>query len=1098
MKPYVATNREGETVAAALNELLEELLETWKGPPELAIATAYFNPGGFGLLADALERVGPVRLLLGADPDPGESRIRRLDQRSTPEAAQQERIRDALAGHDHALELDRDLLGFALEADRGARRLVEWLRSGRVQVRRFERGFLHGKAFIVTTNDEGVVAGSSNFTYGGLATNLELNLGHYGPPVVPEVVRWFEEIWEQSEPFDLAALYEARFRPHEPYLIYLRMLYERYGDEIEEEAAAEGTGIRLTTFQRDGVWRAKRILAERNGVVVADGVGLGKTFIAGELIREAVHNRRQRVLLVAPAALRDGPWSHFLYAHQLGVECVSFEELSADRRLNPKADGSKLRFELNDYALIVIDEAHAYRNPDTDRAGALRTLLKGTPPKGVVMLTATPVNNSLWDLYYLLAYFIHSDSAFADTGIRSLRDEFADAMAQDPDDLSAERLFDVLDTVAVRRTRHFVKTYYPHDQVDGQPIRFPKPHVEPVVYDLVEAFGELLPRIDHALACGDGDCGHEPPVSDESPLSLARYVPSRYLKRGEAESYELQLAGLLRTGLLKRFESSAHAFATTCERMAESHDQFLDLLDHGLVATGEALAEWAATDADELDTLIAATGEGGDAAAYDADRLRADAEVDRDLLRAMAVEARRVTPERDPKLHALANELAAIGAQAREEAVGEEDERDKRKVLVFSYYADTVDWIADFLEEEIERREDLAPYRGRLTRISGSEGDRSAVIFGFAPRSSEAPPGTEDRYDLVITTDVLAEGVNLQQARHVVNYDLPWNPMRLVQRHGRVDRIGSEHTSVFIRCFLPDRQLDELLELESTLHDKLTRAAASIGVEAEVLPGSAVSEQTFAETREEIERLRARDATLFETGGETRGAYSGEEYRQELRAGLQDPRTEELLKALPWGAGSGMARTGETPGFVFCARVANHPRPQFRYVAMTDPAKPEVIDDTLTCLAHARADRDTPRELLDDAHRMAYDAWAAARRHMFEQWQRATDPANLQPRVPKTLRDAAQAIRENPPPGFEQRELDRVLDAIEAPYGTRIQRVIREAMRSSESPVEQARAVVEAAQDLGLEPAPAPEPLPVIALEDVNLVCWMAIVPGQS
>ena len=156
--------------------------------------------------------------------------------------------------------------------------------------------------------------------------------------------------------------------------------------------------------------------------------------------------------------------------------------------------------------------------------------------------------------------------------------------------------------------------------------------------------------------------------------------------------------------------------------------------------------------------------------------------------------------------------------------------------------------------EAIDERPELAAFRGRIAEISGSAGDKTDVLQGFAPRTSQAPDPDDDRYDLVIATDVLAEGVNLQQARHIINYDLPWNPMRLVQRHGRIDRIGSPHPEVFIRCVLPDRQLDDLLGLEERLQRKLTTAAASIGVEGEVLPGSAVGKQTFAETREEVER----------------------------------------------------------------------------------------------------------------------------------------------------------------------------------------------------------------------------------------------------
>ncbi len=919
-RPWFSTNRDGRSVADDLNGYLGWLHETRKEPVDLGISTAYFNPGGFGLLADRLERAGHVRLLLGADPGRGYERIRRLERGGATEGAERGRVRHALEGHRHDLELDRDLLGFTFDADVGARRLVEWLGSESVEVRRYERGFLHGKAFIVTTDDEGVLAGSSNFTYAGLALNLELNIAQYGEPVVPKVTEWFEELWEEAKPFDLAAIYEARYEEHDPYLIYLRMLYERYGRELEDQGAAED-GIRLTTFQRDGVWRARRILEERDGVVIADGVGLGKTFIAGELIHEAVRRRRQRVLLIAPAALRDGPWRTFLRHAGLGIDSVSFEELSEDRQLNPEGAGMALSFPVNEYAMVVIDEAHAYRNPDTLRASILRRLLQGSPPKGLVLLTATPVNNHLFDLYYLLSYFIRNDAAFADVGIASVRDHFATAAAEDPDDLTAEHLFDVLDAVAVRRTRHFVKRYYPNEtiEIDGEtvPIQFPTPRLKqpPPTYDLEEELPGIFDRLAHALDCGEGDCEHEGEVAEGPTLSLGRYAPSRYLVGGgELEAFQVQLAGLLRSGLLKRFESSAHAFALTCERMAESHDAFLELLDKGLVATGEALSDWATTDSDELDPGELAQREGVDrASAYDRELLRADVEADRNLLRAFAVDTRAVTKERDPKRRLLVEELAEIAAEAAADAAGEADERDKRKVLVFTYYADTADWIADYLKEAIRVDERLAPYRGRMALVSGRVGDTTEVLQGFAPRTSQAPDPTDDRYDLVVTTDVLAEGVNLQQARHIVNYDLPWNPMRLVQRHGRIDRIGSPHPEVCIRCVFPDRQLDRLLGLEERLYRKLKTAAASIGVEGEVLPGSAVEEHTFAETREEIERLRAGDTTLFETGGETH-ALSGEEYRQELRAGLEDPATRQLIKALPWGSGSGFLGRVVRPG----------------------------------------------------------------------------------------------------------------------------------------------------------------------------------------
>lgn len=1105
MKPEFVSNQDELTVASAMRGHLEYLLDTWAKPFEVAIATAYFNPAGFGLLADALERVDRVRLLLGAEPQAKEWRVRPLGE-SVPARAERARVRKALATHERDIAADRDLLGFETEADAGARRLIEWLESGRVEVRRFEEGFLHGKAFLVTTDDEGVVAGSSNFTRGGLATNLELNLGHYQPHVVGQVREWFEGLWEESVPFDLAAVYGARYEPHNPHLVYLRMLYERYGAEVEAEAEAEGMGIHLTQFQRDGVWRAKRILDRYTGVVVADGVGLGKSFIAGELIREAVEDRRQRVLLVSPASLRDGPWKSFLHRFMLPVESVSYDQLAEDRQLNPDGRGHHLKSGVNEYAMVVVDEAHAFRNPDTIRAGIFRKLLAGSPPKALVLLTATPVNNSLWDLYYLLSYFIKNDAAFADSGIRSLRRHFAEAMALDPDDLSPERLFDVLDSVPVRRTRHFVKRYYPSDTItlDGiqVPITFPTPVVHKVDYDLDEVLPGFFDRFAHALDCDRVDCDDHPYLDQVPVLSLARYSPSAYrldVIRGadEAEAYELQLTGLIRSGLLKRFESSVHAFGVTCRRMADSHDAFLDLLTEGRVATGEALAEWVASDSEDVSEFLDQWGDLEAADEYDLDRLRADVEADRDLLRAFAAQAEKVTPDRDPKLDRLRRELAQIASQAADEGIGETDTRNKRKVIVFSYFADTADWIHNYLEHQMSIDDSVDVYQGRLARITGSTGERSEVLFGFAPESSEAPEGrTEDLYDVLVSTDVLAEGVNLQQARHIINFDLPWNPMRMVQRHGRVDRIGSSHDRVYIRCFFPDRQLDALLGLEERLHAKIKRAAAAVGVEEEILPGSKISDVTFAETRDEIQRLRSEDPTLFETGGETGTAYSGEEYRQELRSGLSDPDLARAVRALPWGSGSGMVRSGARTGFVFCVRIGDHPDPVYRYVDMTEPEKPEIVSDTLACLAHAHATAETSRTLTDEMHRMAYDAWATARDHIHDEWTIATDPANLQPSIPKTMRDAAALVRDHPPPGYDQSEIDELVDSLEAPYGNRIQKLIRDAMRSVDDPRQSAAAVARVAEEQGLQPAEAPEPLPVITVDDIHLVCWQAVAPG--
>lgn len=390
MRPEFIDNRE-LTMLEALRTHLDWLQETYAKPVELSIATGYFNPGGFALLADRLERLSRVRLLLGAEPIPAAALPLRMPGDPQPDRFQANLIRKALQDTESGLLRDRDLLPFAPDTDQALRRLLAFLQTGRIEIRRYEKAFLHGKAYIFAA-DEGVIVGSSNFTAAGLTSNLELNLGRYDPTPVQKVQEWFDRLWGEAVPFDLAAVYAARFEPYEPYLVYLRVLWERYRDELKEEAKGAAR-IPLTTFQNDGIFRAERICSRYNGVLIADGVGLGKTFIGGALLREAVEDRRQRALLITSAALRDGTWERFARRHQMFLDKISYEELASDSQLGGDRPSRIQR--PNDYALVVVDEAQAFRNPDTKRAQALRRLLQGRPPKTLILMSATPVNNSL-------------------------------------------------------------------------------------------------------------------------------------------------------------------------------------------------------------------------------------------------------------------------------------------------------------------------------------------------------------------------------------------------------------------------------------------------------------------------------------------------------------------------------------------------------------------------------------------------------------------------------------------------------------------------------------------------------------------------------
>jgi hypothetical protein len=1084
-KPEFVDNRE-LSLADALRAHMDWLAATHIAPQELDIATGYFNPEGFSLLAERLKRLKGVRLLLGAEPSPPPMRPMRMPGDPLGAGFEAKLVRDALSSQTEGLERDRNLLEFNAPTEGAVRKLLEFLESGRMEVRRYEKGFLHGKAFLFSTDDEGVISGSSNFTAAGLTRNLELNMGRYDPTPVAKVRGWFDSLWEEAVPYDLAEVYRARYELYPPYLIYLRVLWERYKDELEEEKEETlQARIRLTGFQEDGVWRARRILEQYNGVLIADGVGLGKSFIGGELLRSVVEDHRQRALLIAPAALRDGTWERFRHRHQLYMECISYEQLANEKQLG-MGEGAYLEQHPNEYSLVVVDEAQAFRNPASFRARALRALLMGTPPKKLVLMSATPVNNSLWDLYYLLSYFIRNDAAFADLGIRSIKERFLYAMGMNPDDLSPDVLFDLLDATTVRRTRHFVQRYYPNDTVEGPggqliPIRFPDPHVLKVNYSLDGVLPGFLDQFEQDLA----------PEQGEPRLTLARYMPSKFRtdSGGEADFTELILVGLLCSGLLKRLESSAVAFARTSQKMADACAAFIAGLDRGFVLKAEEIEELQQTDNDEaLDEFLKESG-AEPVAGYDVDAMRAAVEADQKLLSAYAERARTVTRERDPKLLALLPELAEILRQANDEGLDQQDKRDRRKVVIFSYFADTAKWIADHLSDVLAEDRRLAEYRGRMTCVRGDEGyegvGREHAVYGFAPTSSEAPPGSdEDRFDILVTTDVLAEGVNLQQARHIINYDLPWNPMRLVQRHGRVDRIGSPHRDVYLRCFFPDQRLEDLLELERRIRAKLTTAAHTVGVESAVIPGAEAFEVVFADEREEIERLRQGDPTIFVSGGQKQNAYSGEEYRQELRKGLEKYADE--IRKLPWGSGSSML--GEQDGHFFCARIGDRLFLRFLPKGAVEPKR-----DNLECLRLIACPEDSaaqPADLND-----AYSAWETARADIFNDWTRDTDPANIQPRVSRGLRDAAEHLRRFPPANFEQSEIERAINSIEAPMPNREERALKEifARNREKNPRQASMELVAEIKRLGLEPFTPPAPLDPIEPEDVRLICWMAV-----
>ena len=1133
--PVFATNRpeKGETVAAEVNRLLNGVRTKYANQAELAIATAYLNPQGFNLIADEVEQAPVVRLMLGAEPDAAFDRRVSL----TPN--------DLLT---RGLQHERDMVGFTLEADTQARRLVEWLRHAAetgvpvVDVRRYTKSFLHGKAFIAAHPDlPAVLAGSSNLTYAGLMLNRELNLGYPSGQHTHLVVDWFEELWADAEPFDLAGFYEERWLPHSPWAVFLRMLHELYGGEPDDDDFRDHLVLPLTGFQRDGVKRAQQLLEKLGGVLICDEVGLGKTFVAGELIAQAAHRRRQDVLVVVPAALRESTWKPFLQRYDFSrrVEVLSYEDLRLkyERAIESGVAGlEEYRTEMEQYALVVVDEAHNLRNRKTLRHEAVDRLVQGEYTKNVVLLTATPVNNSLDDLENLVSLFVRNDGEFAHLNIPSISKYIKDAKALDPDTLSPEHLFDLMDQVAVRRTRKFSKDEYSGDTMVGPggreiTIEFPTPKLDRIDYEFSPAGEKLLSAVVYALEgqdydprlAGDMERALIERCADPKRLSMARYVPSLFALDQKIERRQISGSALLESALLKRFESSTIALRNTLNKMISSHETFLSALDGGVVLTGRLLGDFGVSD-DQIEEFLEDVDRNdagvADLAEFDEVALRKRVKLDISLLKELVKLADASLKSDDPKVEKLLEDLTKIAVDSKKVSPDGISERDRRKVIIFATYTDTISYLRDKVVEAVDKAKKgspLAEFKGRIpdaiygsrTGISQEQRARTLaefVPFTAGPLNSDGNPKSKDKHDVLFATDVLSEGVNLQQAGQIVSVDLPWNPMRLVQRHGRIDRIGSHHRHVRIGCFFPAKHLGELLELEEILQRKIAYANAAIGM-GEIIPGQRAKpnldliHHEIALELDVVAQLAAGNADILLSRGGS-AALSGEEYRRRLTKAMRSDALRGEVESLPFGSGSGFVSSRiRQPGWVFCAKIGDHPKPWFRFVA-ADPTtwepklnadgEPLVITDTLTALVAADPGGEATEAYLPNGSMTGvYSAWEIAHNDIFNSWAWMTDARNLRPDVPLALREAAQLVIDNGAVlGAEQNSL---LQKLNAKWDKEIVDAVRLIVRSADSDPDKLKKLVAYVHGQGLR-APEPvKPLPVIQKDEIRVVCWMAV-----
>jgi superfamily II DNA or RNA helicase len=659
----------------------------------------------------------------------------------------------------------------------------------------------------------------------------------------------------------------------------LRVLAHRFGESNAAEGEGDGEHLtfELTDFQQEALERAEAILERRRGVLIADSVGLGKTFIALALAERALR-AGGRVLVVTPASLRRD-WTRTLrklaitipVRHTWGLGGVPdasavltgidanphvpralptlaggpgtapFLAWTSHTRLSRGSDPAGV---LSTLDLVVVDEAHAFRTPSTRRYRALAELCRTAR---VALITATPVNNSLADLYALLRLFA-GDGDFADLGTPDLA-----AALRDGEGASA--LLPVLRAVMVRRTRELVRgreggaplASHPHRSTPSLP-RFPdRAPPTPVRYALERAYPGFYPSLAALL----------------TSLTLAPFRPGDYgalISPGRASTP----VELIHLNFLKRLESSVAALRASVGRMLRFYVAFLSSLEEGRLRTPAAhRAEYGTEGSDAIQLAIEAFTLRPLPPALDRTRLKQDAEHDLAHLRALSHQLGPLTPDADPKLERLRSLL--------------DNEVRGHKVVLFTEFRET----ACYLWRALLPRGHVGLIDGAGAWLGESAAARQDVIARFAPHANGArEPPPRERIDLLIATDVLAEGLNLQDASHAISYDLPWNPVRLIQRIGRIDRIASPHSTVYPFHFLPEEGLEALLGVVARLRAKLHAIGQSVGGDAPVL-------ESF------LERLAAGDPGALDAAESAHPALALEE---RLRAAYRRARVGKVEK----------------------------------------------------------------------------------------------------------------------------------------------------------------------------------------------------------
>ena len=778
-----------ETLKDVLNRELEEV-------SEIAIATAYFNISGFGDIEEGLDDK-PLRLLLGRPPE------------------------ESIKWEDEILreleEYEDDPQYFRL-----LQRAIKYFEDPSRQVRIVEGRFFHGKAFVgahPSLNEVRrgfAVVGSSNFTHGGLVVNRELNMFNTDREAVQELADWFRRQWGDDASRDYKQEFLSKLKAYvtswSPYEVVAKALWETYKKDLEkrEESALK----KLHPHQQLSFIDSLSKLEKYNGVLIADSTGLGKTRTALALIH---HYRREgsKALLIAPKSILETTWRSEMRETDIWVEYVNTEMLSANPSIiekyidNEQAPG-----------LVVVDEAHFFRHPNTNRYNALSRLLTLTKAK-VVLATATPVNTSLMDLYHLLALYLREDITFAEYG-KSLRDYFIENqkkwLNREPIDMDG-----LLRKFVVRHSRELAKAL--------SRLKFPDRKLHTVKYELgvdVEKLVEALDRLNFVYY----DLAVER-LSGEFRLPDGTSV-SKYIE--QVENLKSLVKEVQRINLLKRLESSLEAFRISVERLIKYIERANKYAEQHLVYIPPRLKgdlfnliddEEESQTLPEVEQIFSKRPELMDKCILQPEEAEKFIKRNNEDL-AILKQVLDMLPRVDSKLEKLIEELMRLYPTLQ----------GRNGVIVFTVYADTAKYLYEHL-------------RNRFKAYGHGDGGRTLLLVtgrgaeeasGKHLEEAEAVEQFQKSGGIMVSTDVLSAGQNLQNAQYVVNYDFPWNPVILIQRAGRVDRLGSPYNTVYLYNVLPRKgspddptTLEYFLNLMNKLYLRLEAIRETVGLDASTL-----------------------------------------------------------------------------------------------------------------------------------------------------------------------------------------------------------------------------------------------------------------------